>query len=248
MKSVRRFKLERSRGEGVRTRSGIEGPETVIELGTMHAVQDIKTQKINGLVISRHDNLVEIPLPKAYSRERIPAHRDQILQPETAANWSHLRHIANKIPPYQDDLDVGLLIGNNCVQAIKPRDVIPGKSQDPYAIRTALEWGVIGATKHKVLEPRNKSTANSHRIITRAIASQEVPNLSFIPYNSTKEVLNPLSVRRMFGQDFSEGKKVDKPLSQEDKQFLKKTGDSIHLTEDGHYEMPLPFREDHVES
>ena len=116
----------------------LEGPTLTLELGTMHAVENISTSKIDGLVVSRHDKLVKIELPKSYTREQIPARKEQIPRPETAEAWKHLRPIASKIPPYYEDLKVGLLIGNNCVQAIKPRDVIPGKPRDPYAIRTAL--------------------------------------------------------------------------------------------------------------
>ena len=46
--------------------------------------------------------------------------------------------------PYQHDVDMGLLIGANCTKAIKPREVIPGADDDPYAVRTTLGWGVIG--------------------------------------------------------------------------------------------------------
>jgi hypothetical protein len=59
--------------DGVCNELDIEGPETVIELGTMHAVGNIKTQKINGIIVSPEDKSVDIPLPKAYSRESIPA-------------------------------------------------------------------------------------------------------------------------------------------------------------------------------
>lgn len=48
------------------------------------------------------------------------------------------------MPEYRDDRSIGGLIGNNCGQAIKPRDVIPGGPQDPYAIKTVFGWGSIG--------------------------------------------------------------------------------------------------------
>ncbi|CAB4028176.1 Hypothetical predicted protein [Paramuricea clavata] len=124
----------------------IEGPETVIELGTMHAVEDIRTKKISGLIVSSEDKSLDVPLPKAYSGENIPARRDQIPRVEMAINWSHMSPIANEIPEYRDDLGIGLLIGNDCVEPIKPRDVIPGKPQDPYAITTVFGWGFIGVT------------------------------------------------------------------------------------------------------
>ena len=35
---------------------------------------------------------------------------------------------------------IAVLIGNNCVQAIKPHKVIHGKPRDPYTIHTTLGW------------------------------------------------------------------------------------------------------------
>jgi len=58
-----------------------------------------------------------IPLPETYSREFIPANRENIPTPETAKAWPHLEHIADEIAP-QQSCDVGLLIGYNCPQAL----------------------------------------------------------------------------------------------------------------------------------
>ena len=40
--------------------------------------------------------------------------------------------------PYKEELDVSLLLGINWARAIKPREVIPGNDDDPYAKRRAL--------------------------------------------------------------------------------------------------------------
>jgi hypothetical protein len=50
----------------------------------------------------------------------------------------------------------------------------------------------------------------------------------------------------MLEQDFSERNEKKKSLSQEDRRFLKQTKEAIHITDDGHYEMPLPFRDESV--
>ncbi|CAB4044107.1 Hypothetical predicted protein [Paramuricea clavata] len=191
----------------------IEAPETVIELGTMHAVEDIRTQKISGLIVSSEDKSVDVPLPKDYSRENIPARRDQIPRVEMAINWSHLSPIANEIPEYRDDLGIGLLIGNNCVEAIKPRDVIPGKPQDPYAIRTVFGWGLIGVTNpvdHRECQS-DGTRIHCHRVTTKDITTQSTGS-TFVEQTQVKEVLNPHEVLKMFEQDFSE-KKREKPMS-----------------------------------
>lgn len=46
--------------------------------------------------------------------------------------------------PYRQDLEIGILIGINCTLAIKPREVIAGKGDEPYTKRTALGWVIIG--------------------------------------------------------------------------------------------------------
>ena len=59
--------------------------------------------------------------------------------------------------------------------------------------------------------------------------------------------MNPFAVKKMFELDFSEREGYEKPMSQEDRRFIQRMKDGIHLTEDHHYEMPLPFRQDKVE-
>ena len=51
----------------------------------------------------------------------------------------------------------------------------------------------------------------------------------------------------MFERYFSETRVHEKPLSQENIKFPKITKDGIHLTETGHYEMPLPLRDEKVD-
>ena len=63
---------------------GLTGPEVTLQLGTMHAVENISTMKINGLIVSCHDKLVNIELQKSYTRDQIPARKEQIPRPETA--------------------------------------------------------------------------------------------------------------------------------------------------------------------
>ena len=127
--------------------------------------------------------------------------------------------------------------------------MIPGRPGDPYAIRTALGCGLIGASLPSS-KPETDDviiSADCFRITTKEIGLEEIPARSFIQPVQHKEVINPFAVSKMFEQDFSEGEGHDKPLSQEDKKFLQKMKEGIHLTEDDHYEMPFPFRQDIIE-
>ena len=118
---------------------GLTGTEVKLNLFTMLGKEEITVEKTTGLVVKRIDKRVEVELPKTYSRARIPFKRNQVPRPEVANEWPHLRKIADKIHPYQNGVDVGILIGCNCPRAIKPREVILGKGDDSYAVKN-LTW------------------------------------------------------------------------------------------------------------
>ena len=224
---------------------GLKGPEIKLNLYTMLGKEEICVEKICGLVVQRVDKRVEIELPKSYSRSSIPFRRNQIPTPEVANEWPHLKKIAEKLHPYQSGIDVGLLIGCNCPRAIKPREVILGKGDDPYAVRTLLGWGIIGpviSQQERQLEEEDMEPATCHRIMSREIGSNIRTNLSFIPQVQSKEEINPHAVRKMFEMDFSESSSTQEALSQEDRKFLAIVESGIRHREDGHYEMPLPLR------
>ena len=112
--------------EETRKTLGLEGPEIPLELGTMHSVETVSTQRLEGLVISSYNKGENIELPKTYSRDQMPSRREQIPRPETALRYKHLTSIADDLTPYQENLKVGLLIRNNCVRAIKPQSLVTG--------------------------------------------------------------------------------------------------------------------------
>ena len=150
------------------------------------------------------------------------------------------------ITPYQDNLKVGLLIGNNCVRVVKPRSLVTGKPSEPYAIRTALGWGVVGASSGRDNGDHNDTTpyASCHRIATRAIANDSQLPTRCVIQATYKEVMTSHAILRMFEQDFSERQANDnREMSQEDKRCIEITTSGIHKTDDGHYEMTLPFRD-----
>lgn len=224
---------------------GLKGTEVKLNLFTMLGREEITVEKLTGLVVKRVDKRVEIELPKTYSRARIPFRRNQIPRPEVASEWPHLVKIADKIHPYQTDADVGILIGCNCPQAIKPREVILGKGDDPYAVRTLLGWGIIGPVIPQDVREDGEEEAEAatcNRIMTHEICSDTPKGLNFIPKMQIKEEINPYAVKTMFETDFSERHSTEQSLSQEDKKFLTIVEDGIHRCESGHYEMPLPLK------
>lgn len=224
---------------------GIKGVEMNLNLHTMLGHQEIPVQRIEGLVVQRLDKRAEVELPKTYTRDRIPSRPDQIPKPEVAAKWPHLQRIKDKIPEYEESLEVGLLIGCNCPKAIKPKEVILGKSDEPYAIRTLLGWCVVGPVGE--LDGEALIDSNSHRILAREVIPNTKDSLSFVLVNPSKEVITPSAINRMFEMDFAEHKRSSqRGLSQEDRRFLEIAEKGIHQCHDGHYELPLPLKNDDV--
>ena len=230
---------------------GINGVQTSLDLSTMLGRQRISVERIDGLVVQRLDKRTEIELPKTYARETIPSRRDQIPRPETVNSWPHLRRIQAKIPPYDEDVDIGLLIGCNCPKAIKPIEVIRGKGEEPYAVRTSLGWSIVGpvATSNT---PQDGYALDStcHRILSREVisgASDNANQLSFVLHGKTKEVINPSAINQMFELDFLEHKGTSKrSLSKEDREFIQIAERGIQHCEDGHYELPLPLKNETI--
>ena len=204
---------------------------------------------MDGLVVERIDQRVQVELPRTYSRDQIPSRRDQIPSPEVAAVWPHLQRIKDKIMPYQESLEIGLLIGCNCPKAIKPKEVILGKGEDPYAVRTLLGWGIIGPISPlEDIQPvcGEHLVSSCNRILTYEVYTGRCSNRSFVFNSQTKEEINPFVVRQMFERDFSEESIPGSGLSKEDRRFLAIAREGITQLEHGHYELPLPLKNPNV--
>ena len=133
-------------------------------------------------MVERFDKKVKIELPKAYLRDSILSRRNQIPRSETASIWPHLQRIKSKIPPYQEHLEVGILMECNCPQPIKPREVITGKGDDPYAIRTLLGWGIVGPVTpvKELLNDAADDEITCHRIVTQEIGQAKRIDSKFV--------------------------------------------------------------------
>ncbi|KAK3741912.1 hypothetical protein QZH41_010034, partial [Actinostola sp. cb2023] len=145
-----------------------------------------------------------------------------------------------------DDVEVGLLIGLNCARAIKPREVIPGADDDPYAKKTALGWGVIGIVDSSVTED-DDSHCSCYQIMSREVLTDSPKRLCHFAFNTqVKEVMCPMQVTQMFELDFNEVNDNQQSLSHDDRRFIQKVKEGIHKRQDGHYEIPLPLKENTI--
>ena len=131
------------------------------------------------------------------------------------------------------------MIGNNCPKAIRPREIVAGGDDEPYALRTALGWGVIGRVcRSSNREDRDKGVCN--RIEVSGIPS------GFAFSTKAKEIINPEKVLRVLETDFAETCDKKKPYSVEHERFLRILENGVKKQSDGRYEMPLPLKSDNA--
>ena len=154
---------------------GIPGVSSKLILSTMLGREEITVSRVDGLVVERIDQRVQVELPRTYSRDQIPSRRDQIPSPEVAAVWPHLQRIKDNIMPYQEGLEIGLLIDCNCPKAIKPKEVILGRMGNNWPRRSirrypARLWGA------------------QNGILAYEVDTGRCSNRSFVLNSQTKEI------------------------------------------------------------
>lgn len=204
----------------------------------------VSSSKMRGLQVRGLMSDERINLPITYTREYIPANKSDIPTCKTARGWPHLEHLADKMPP-ELDCEVGLLIGYNCPQVLLPRGVVSGKEGQPFAQKSVLGWSIIGYSN--LDNDLADDIGISHRVISREITPTPEPlksEVHFVYRTKVKEMLTPADILKIFESDFTESSGEDGVLSQEDLRFLAKLKEGIKQKDDGHFEMPLPFKQD----
>ncbi|XP_049419820.1 uncharacterized protein LOC125880984 [Epinephelus fuscoguttatus] len=200
-----------------------------LKLSTMTAVNTVIASKTaSGLQVRGLNSEAHIQIQQAYTRDFIPVDKSHIPTKNTALKWPHLSNLANKLPSLQD-CEVGLLIGYDCPLALAPLEVIMGSENEPFAQRTVLGWSIIGSANPHL------DRQGSHSFVHR-VAVKELP----VP--AVTDVLKALE------SDFNERNYEDKYVSQDDVRFLQFLSDNIKQEKDGHYQMPLPFKNDNPPS
>ena len=124
---------------------------------------------------------------KSLHKTRDSAEVQQIPTPEIVSCIEQLKEIASEIPAYDPELEIGLLIGSNCPNALVPLSV-PNEGDDPFALRLKHGWTVRGPLHLRTKPLTNKVTAN--RITVREV-------------ESVKEIITPKSLLNLFELDFN---------------------------------------------
>ncbi|XP_043230080.1 uncharacterized protein LOC122385695 [Amphibalanus amphitrite] len=209
----------------------VSGSEVELELSTMAGTTSFSSQLVKDLRIESLADGSVTDLPDMYTRAHIPADRSLIPQPKTCEKWPHLRQLADDIHDEFADAEIGLLLGINCARAIKPREIIPGDNDDPWAVRTMLGWGIVGLVSE--FSPTS----------CFLVCTNNQSRLCHFSYRTRVKETSLRQLQNVFDCDFFDGK-AGKPMSQEDIIFVQTMDSGMHQLSNGHYEAPLPLKPD----
>lgn len=189
-----------------------------LKLSTMSSKGTIvHCKRLNSLQIRRLFSSKKLAVPTVYTRDFIPANHTS----KGLRNWS-----VDRV---------------RCSQALMPREVVCGEESQPFAQKTDLGWSIVSYGDPG--EHYSNAIGASHRIIVKQVMPEV--NAMVKLKGEVHYVCNTqVDIIKMLESDFSERGGEETTFSQEDLHFLAKLKDGIRQKQDGHFEIPLPFKQD----
>ena len=115
----------------------ISGIQTSINSKTLIGHQKKSSCIVEGLSVSKTtvpDGYPRcIKLPSAFSKKQIPVDSCEIATARKLKKWSYLEKISKELGD-NEDISVDLLIGANCLEALKPVEIIPKQNQNSIGL------------------------------------------------------------------------------------------------------------------
>ena len=180
----------------------IGGRATSVSIKTLNGENTFQSHVVDGQHI-RNSNTnpkkIWLNLPATYTQNQLPVGTNEVATPKELEKLKYLEPILGAIIE-KDDIQMGLLIGANCVEALKPIKVISSKTQGPYAYKTVLGWcvvGPMGVNKAKLKEMKfNNIYVHEENSVKRA-------KHHFALKGPVRETDIATMLRRMYETDFT---------------------------------------------
>ena len=94
--------------------------------------------------------------------------------PDKIKRWEYLKSNSKVI--LLDIIEVGMLIGTNCMKALEPMKIIYRRNGGPYAYRMKLGWCIVGP----ITTSKNGGSVKCHRIAVKDVASEKMTPHHFV--------------------------------------------------------------------
>ena len=124
----------------------IGGRATSISIKTLNGENTFQSHAVDGLQVcssNAKSKKIWLNLPTTYTQNQLPVDTNEVATLKKLEKWKYLEPILGEISD-NDDPQVDLLIGANCVKALEPIKVISSEVQGPYAYKTVLGGCVVG--------------------------------------------------------------------------------------------------------
>ena len=212
---------------------GVHGMKTTLNLKTLHGEKTESTMVVEGIkVTGMSGDGSLLSLPKLYTRREIPVDKEEVATPAKIKEWKHLRSISNE-NVQKDDVQVGLLIGANCMKALEPTKIIHSEGGGPCGPINCISKGITTSCNH---------------VAVRDVASSKLASHHFAMEKSVKDVSLEEMFQAMYQHDFSEPELVGTSTMLKYGEFSHRDKTLMEIVErgtskkDDHYVVPLPFR------
>lgn len=234
-------------------RLGATGPNLKYFLSTCSGGKEEKTgRRVSGVVLRSMAGKT-LKLPQLIECANIPRDKKEIVTPEMARQFPHLKEITEEIPPYDPKAKVEILIGRDAPELLKIRESKNGPNGAPWAQILDLGWTVSGQMcLDRVGGPIHISarrTAVEYPDQHLGFSSISQPENRFPVNHEVFPCPNHFKMKEKFVErgeieaDLFRTTPDDNTvsLSQEDRRFLEIMEAMIHKNQRGNWEMPLPF-------
>lgn len=195
------------------TELGVPANKQRINMNTAERETCADTNVINNLQLFDLEGRQHDEVPVTFAQQHW-AFKPEDVPGKHQLDYPHLRNV-----PYNFvDADVGMIIGMDRSEMLKPLKLVSGPAGTPYATLHKLGWAVCGPVRDK----RGENKINTCVTICKNILEKEIQEF----YNS----------------DYKDSHDTSLEYSENDKRWLEIMESSVKLTKDNHYEISLPFK------
>ena len=204
----------------------ISGTSDEMTVLTIASKNKLKTKHVS-LTVESLDRKESISLPDVWSVPKFQLSQKKIPKKEDFDRWPHLQGIDMNVYAVSED-EITLLIGADKPEAFITKEYRQGKIGQPIGMLGIFGWSLFGPSS------------------TGLDASQEAKEYNVNLLQTHDHDLN-FQIEKFWsleslGLKFNDARK----LSIEDRKAIDQMSSSIQLTDDQHYEMRLPWRDDSV--
>ena len=218
----------------------ISGREISVSIKTINGVFKSPSRGIYSLQVPgiNDDKNLWVSLPTTFTRDQLPVDNDDKTKSGQLKKWKYSEAVVNQLN-FGGNISVGLLIQAICTKALESIQVLQDRNGGPYAFRRRLGWYVV----RPVSDTKN-SSVSCNKIAVGQAGKHLFQSKKEIKENDVTEMLQKLCKHEFTESQHNLNRENDR-MSQEDLKFMQTFDNGSRLI-DGHYEIPLPLRDDDV--